>query len=643
MKKRLFAILLVVAMFAIVACGKKDDTGVVDETQPTESKTEATEGTDEPDETDEVVDYQNQVTVGNTTELSGDWIPYWQNNAADYDVYNFITGLSTVAVTFDGEYIIDPTVVASHEVTDNDDGTRTYTWTINEGLVYNDGTPITAKDYVASIAFWSSKVVGDSGASNTYGQYFEGWSEFAKGESNVFKGVNLDAEDEMTYSVTIAERYIPYFYELAMASASPTKLSFWTDDTVEIKDDGEGVYFSENFTLEAFEERFNEARREVDRPATGPYYLKSYDEAAKNAVLEINENYAGDYQGQKPSIQTVIVKKVEQATAIDELNTGSVDVLTAMGAGDEINAGLDLVDEGGFSFTSYPRAGYGKLQFVADEGPTQFVEVRQAIGHLLDRNEFAKTFTGGFGSVVNGPYGEAMWFYQETRAELNAELNQYAYSLESAVALLEEGGWVYDAEGNDYTEGIRHKKLEDGTYMPLVIEWAASENNAVSELLVVMLQENEDVAAAGMQINQTIMSFPELLNWVYRDDSEDAKYGVPTFHMFNLASGYTPRYDLTNTYTTDPALIAQGTNTNFILDEDLAKLAADMVLVDPTNQDEFKSRFVDFIVKWNELLPDVPLYSNEYHDFYNEKIENWEVNDIVELVDVVLYANVKGH
>ena len=57
------------------------------------------------------------------------------------------------------------------------------------------------------------------------------------------------------------------------------------------------------------------------------------------------------------------------------------------------------------------------------------VEVRQAIAHLLDRNEFAKAFTGGFGSVVNGPYGESMWFYQETKAELNERVNQYPYSL----------------------------------------------------------------------------------------------------------------------------------------------------------------------------------------------------------------------
>lgn len=631
MKKRIYSILLLVAMLTLVAC-KKDDTG---------TQTKETEDTKGADETEGNSEESNQIIIGSTTELSGDWIPYWQNNAAEKDVYDLITGLGISEVTFDGEFVINDTAVESYKVDDNEDGTKTYTFTIKEGLVYNDGTPITAMDYVSAYMFWSSKAVGDAGAQNSYGRYLKGWSDFSKGESKEFAGVRII--DEMTYAVTIAAEYIPYFYELSMVSGNPLKLSFWTDDTVEIKDDGNGAYFSDNLTKENFEERFNEARREVNRPSTGPYYLKSYDEASKTAILEINDKYAGNYEGQKPSIQTVIMKKVETATALDELSTGSVDVLSQMSSGDEINAGLDLVDKGGFAFSSYPRAGYGKLQFVCDEGPTQFIEVRQAIAHLLNRNEFARTFTGGFGSVVNGPYGDAQWFYQETKAELDGKLNQYPYGLESAVNLLEEGGWVYDKDGKEYTEGVRHKKLDDGTYMPLVIEWASSEANPVSELLVVMLQENADVASAGMQINQAVMAFPELINWLYRDDSEEEKYAVPTYHMYNLGSGFTPVYDRSMDYTSDPALIAQGWNTNFIIDEELEKLSQEMVLVDPDNAEGFKAKFVDFIVRWNELLPDLPLYSNIYHDFYNDKIENWEVNDTVQLVDVVIYANVKGY
>lgn len=580
-----------------------------------------------------------QITIGNTTELTGDWVPYWTNNAADYDVYNFIMGYGTVDMTFGGEYVINETVVEKYDIKENEDGSKTYTWTIKDGLKYADGSPITSMDYVTSVLLWSSPQVQETGAKASYGNDLKGFSAFNKGESKVFTGVNLI--DEKTFAVTIAADRLPYFYELPAVSVGPTKLSYWADETVTIKDDGEGCYFSDNFTTEAFKDHWNKVRFGVaDFPATGPYKLVSYDESAKVAVMEVNDNYIGDYTGQKPKIQTIIYKKVNQETSLDELATGQVDLLSGMASGDEINAGLDLIDKGGFNYTTYPRSGYGKLVFQCDFGPTQFVEVRQAIAHLLDRNDFAKAFTGGFGSVVNGPYGESMWFYQETKGELNEKLNQYPYGLENAVKVLEDGGWVLDKDGNPYKEGIRHKKLEDGTLLPLVIEWASSEKNAVSDLLVVKLQENPDLAAAGIQINQTVMTFGELLNYMYRDSSVDAKYGVPTYGMYNLATNYTPVYDLRNTYTTDPDMIKAGYNTNFLLDKELEGYAKSMVLIDGTAKDEFKKQFVNFVARWNQLLPDLPLYSNMYHDFYNAKLQNYNMNSLVRISTALLYSYV---
>lgn len=582
---------------------------------------------------------QGELALGNTTELSGDWIPHFQNNAADLDIYNMITGYNTVDFTKDGEYVLNDTVLKSHEITENSDGTKTYTFNINKGLKWNDGTEIKAEDYVAYILLWNSKVVGDMGGKNNIHLYIDGWKEYAQGESKEFKGVSLLGDYE--FALNIAAESLPNFYELPMISSMPEKLSFWTDENVTVADDGEGAYLSENFTVDAYKDIINEQRKAVPRVTSGPYDIKNYSETDKIAVLEINPEFKGNYEGVTPSIKTVIYKKVTQETSFDELETGSVDLLLQMATGEEINSGLDLVDAGGFEFNEYERSGYGKLQFTCDFGPTQFIEVRQAVAHLLDRNEFARTFTGGFGSVVNGPYGTAMWMYQETKSELDEKLNTYSYSLGEATKLLVDGGWVYDEKGNDYESGIRHKKLDDGTFMPLVIEWASSEKNPVSELLVIKLQENPDVAAAGMKINQTVMSFPEMLNYIYRDGSQDPKYKVPVYGMYNLASGFTPRYDRSNEYTTDPVKVESGYNTNFILDADLERLAQEMVLVDGDNKDGFKEKFVEFQVKWNELLPDVPLYSNIYHDFFNEKLTDYEGNDIWDISKAILYANVK--
>ncbi len=639
MQKRVLALLLTVVMvFTLAGCKGKNDTGI--STEPTATPTESTEEPTATEAPATPTEPTGQIIIGSTTDLSGEFIPFFQNGAADNDVYQMTNGYSTVAVTSAGEFIVDKTVVKDNKVTDNEDGSKTYTWTINSGLVWNDGTPITAKDYVANLLLWSSKLVADMGANNTIvGMYFKGFADYSSGKTKEFSGVNLISDD--TFSVTIDAANLPYFYELGLVSVQPTKLSFYTDDQVTIADDGKGAYLSDNFTLENYEAKINAARTTIPAITCGPYNAVSFNESSKEAVIEVNPKFAGDEEGLKPLIKTIIYKKVTTETALDELKTGSVDLLNGMASGDEINAGLDLVDKGGFAYTSYDRNGYGKLQFVCDFGPTQFVEVRQAIAQLLDRNDFAKAFTGGFGSVVNGPYGPAMWMYQDTKDTLDEKLNAYAYSLDNAVKALEEGGWVYDKDGKDYTTGVRYKKLDDGTYMPLIIEWASSEQNAVSDLLVVKLQNNPDVAAAGIQINQTVMTFTELLSYLYRDGSTDKKYSVPTYNMYNLGTGFTPIYDQAATYTSDPERIKAGDNTNFITDEELSKLAKDMVLVDPTDKTTFESKFVSFIERWNYLLPDLPLYSNTYHDFYNAKLKNYNPNGIWDMSYALMKAYVE--
>lgn len=578
-----------------------------------------------------------QIIVGNTTELTGDWITTFQNNAADNDVLNFISGYSVVDITIEGEYVIDETVVKEYDVTENTDGSKTYTFTINKGLKWNDGVEVKAEQYVGGILLWNSYFIRQLGGSNTGAFRLVGHSPYASGDTNVFEGVRLLGDYQ--FSLTINPTYVPYFYELAMVGYGPTRLDYWLGD-VNVKDDGNGAYFDQEITLEDFEDHFRDARNNPIYPASGPYMVESYDEASKTAVLKVNPNYAGDRTGQKPAIETVIYKRVIQDTMIDELATGSVDALVGILQGDYIDAGFDLVDQGGYNYLSYPRAGYGKLTFVCDFGPTQFKEVRQALAHLLDRNDFARTFTGGYGNVINGPFGEGQWFYQETKNTLDSKINHYSYDADRAVELLEDGGWVYTATGAPWTpaSGPRHKQLEDGTYMPLVIQWASSEQNAMSDLLVISLAENPDLIDAGIVIEQTQMTFTELLSWHYRDGSQDPRYEVPTYNMFNLATNFTPMYDLTKWYSQDPADIANGSNTNFILDDKLESMIAELVLRGPEDRDGFKNDWVDFIVYWNELLPDLPLYSNILHDFYSDKIQGWNNSPFWRMHHNVLYS-----
>lgn len=636
----LLVLSMVLSAFAF-ACGKKTD-------EPAENDTETEapaddENAEEPadDETAErPTEPSGQLIIGTTTEMSGDFSGVWQNNASDADVRRLVQGYGTVDQTDEGEYVIDDSIVEKYDTKENEDKSKTYTFTIKQGLKFADGKDITAKNYVAATMLWSSKLIGPDfcKGKNTAGIDLVGYDAFSKGETKEFAGLHLI--DDYTFSATINPNKTPYFYELNSVASSPEDLEFWLGKDVDIKDDGDGCYFVEDINTEEFKNAVKAARDKKTLPSSGPYMLEKYDEAQQLATMVINPNFQGDRVGRKPLISKVILKKITQATQIDDLKTGGVDIIKKIGDGKTINAGMDLTEGEGFAYTDYPRAGYGKIAFSCDVGPTQFPEVRQALAYLLDRNDFAKQFTGGYGSVVNGPYGTAQWFYQETKKELEEKLNSYPYDPAKAVELLEKAGFTLNESGAEFKEGdgIRYKKMDDGKLMPLEIKWASTENNEVSDLLVVKLAENPDLVKAGIKIQRDAMSFDELLNWLYRDASQDAKYGVPTYNMFNLASGFTPWYDRKYDYSTKEEMIKMGYNTNFIFDKELEKTATDMVMVAPDQRDAFKDNFVKFIVRWNELLPDLPLYSNQYHDFYNAKLKHWVTSEMKGLTATILDA-----
>lgn len=639
----LLVLSMVLSAFAF-ACGKKTDEEPEEPGTETETPAEDENAEDEEPADDETAERptepSGQLIIGTTTEMSGDFSGVWQNNASDADVRRLVQGYGTVDQTDEGEYVIDDSIVEKYDTEEHEDGSKTYTFTIKQGLKFADGKEITAKNYVGSTLFWSSKLIGPdlAGGKNTAGIDLVGYDAFSKGEKKEFEGVHLI--DDYTFSATINPENTPYFYELNSVSAGPEDLEFWLGKEVDIKDDGDGCYFAEDINTEEFKNAVKAARDRKTLPSSGPYMLEKYDEAQQLATMVINPNFQGDRVGRKPLISKVILKKITQATQIDDLKTGGVDIIKNIGDGKTINAGMDLTEDEGFAYTDYPRAGYGKIAFSCDVGPTQFPEVRQALAYLLDRNDFAKQFTGGYGSVVNGPYGTAQWFYQETEKELDEKLNSYPYDPAKAVELLEQVGFTLNESGAEYKEGdgIRYKKMDDGKLMPLEIKWASTENNEVSDLLVVKLAENPDLVKAGIKIQRDAMSFDELLNWLYRDASQDAKYGVPTYNMFNLASGFTPWYDRKYDYSTKEEMIKMGYNTNFIFDKELEKTATDMVMVAPDQRDAFKENFVKFIVRWNELLPDLPLYSNQYHDFYNSKLKHWVTSEMKGLTATILDA-----
>ena len=541
----------------------------------------------------------NDIIIGNTTELSGQfrYAAFGKSspNAADNDIEKMTTGLATVSKTKEGGYEWNSYVVDSHNEVVNEDGTKTFTIKIKDDLKFSDGSPVTAKDYVAfTLAFYTQVATQASGRQVT-GKTIVGYDDF-----NAYTGpdstegtkelAGLRLIDDYTFAVQIAADYIPYFYDVTYASFSPSYRAMWIGDA-DILDDGNGCYFTDDFyakkgddyvlaaLIKATATDTSEASY-AKYPYSGAYCVKSFDTADSSAVLVKNEYYKGSYDGATPSIAKVVYKKVVAATQLEDFKAGGIDVISGITGGAATDEAIALADANPdkYVYTHYSRAGYGKLGFRADYGPAQFSAVRQAIAYCMNRGQFAKDFTGGYGGVVDGPYYTGSWMYKEA-VKQGMILNAYATSADSAIEVLEKGGWIYAADGSEYKEGVRYKKIPaeyateddknyqsvDGTYkttevngdyyMPLVINWYGTVDNEFTDLLQTGFKANENVTAAGMVVYNTTGDFAPMLDELYQAAVYGYYAGSPMYCAFNFATGFNSAvYDYSFNLTIDPSM-----------------------------------------------------------------------------------------
>ena len=708
MSKKLIALLLLAALVvgcALTGC-KNDGDGQTTTTAPEAVVREIQKGT--------------RVILGSTTELSGDfrWPGFGGSSAgaSDQDITWLTVGYGTMEIDQSGAYQWNKTAVKSHNETENDDGTYTIDIVINEGLKFSDGSAITAKNYVASILSFSSPVSVAAGHSGMSGQAFVGYSEFraytgadapeeAKKE---FSGVRLLGEYE--FSLTVSSDYYPYYFAYTYGAVDPDFLALVLGEGVDVKDDGNGCYLTDNFYAMTEGEDATYVKAEEIKanrydttkyPYSGPYTISKWDEGNSEATLLANPEFQGNFEGVKPTIETIVYRLLVQETQLDQLKKGEVDVLSAITGGNDTKAALAVVDGTNFSEVHYQRAGYGKIEFECDFGPTMFASVRQAITYALNRTEFCQTFTGGYGVVVDGPYSPDFAMWKAVKDDIN--LIDYSYSVANAEKALVEGGWIYNSKGEDFVPGqtgvdaVRYKKLTaeeaeacggvnktyasvnntdgvtyktvkigDDYYMPLAINWFGTTPNDVTDLLNTMLANSKDVAGLGMVIRATVGDFTQLLGEIYRDASYGYA-GTPTFGMFNLATGWnTAVYDYAFNWSLDEAYFGYSANKLYdeydvafpyditaeklSLEDAMAKSGGKLgmnylsmgMVYNAKTEDEYNAWWEAYIERWNQLMPDIPLYSNMYYDVFNAKITGFVTSPFFGMARAIIYADVKA-
>ena len=161
------------------------------------------------------------IVYGASTEIGGDFAPgaWYTNNATDKMLRDLSTDYYTVVTDQGGAYVVNNTVTDSIEGTVNEDGTKTFTIKVKEGLTYNNGDPINIYDFAWYPVFSCSKLMTDVGAKLTGYLSYVGGQDYYDGKATVVSGIRI--LDDYTMSVQIVADKVPYFYDEAYAQGDP--------------------------------------------------------------------------------------------------------------------------------------------------------------------------------------------------------------------------------------------------------------------------------------------------------------------------------------------------------------------------------------------------------------------------------------
>ena len=556
--------------------------------------------------------FENSAILGSSTELSGAFrASSWGKSSpgsSDLDIEELTTGFATVQTGIDGAMMWNMKALAEEPTsTLNEDGTLTYTIKILDNLVFSDGSAITAQNYVASILANSTAVSVAAGGTGNSGLQVVGYDAFkayeGEGDKVYFEGVKLI--DEYTFSITFAKEYSDYYYAQSYASYSPVPMALYLGENEIVVNEDKSCGLSDGFYAKVEKDGTStyamvdvinaNLKWDSDLPYSGPYTVANYDASSLVATLKLNPNYPGDDARGVPSIETITYVKIVSETQMDQFKSGQIDVVAGITGGDDTKAALALVEAEPekYAETHYDRAGYGFIGLRCDLGPASDLYARQAILYTINRPEFAQSFTGGYGTVVHGPYFEGMASFKANADTIN--LNPYSYSADAANEVLDEGGWIYNDKGEEYvagTDAIRYKKLSgyelseqnimystvDGKYktlkingeyyMPLAFNWYGTQPNNVTDMLITAWQANPNATTEiGMYITYTSCDFTTGLYGEYLQIEAYGWDGVAKCCGINYATGFTSAiYDFAFNWTIDQSMYADYSNT-YLMDE----------------------------------------------------------------------------
>lgn len=344
MKKVGSLLLAVLMVLSLAACGRTPaEPTQTPSTQPS-TETPTTEAT-EPAPTYAI----DTLTVGTTAAIE----------TAVFGEYNFdmlASGVSELPLVYQdtkGEY---HPLLATYATED----AATWTYTIQDGMTWSDGEPVTAEDILFTLQYDQA-----NGSANFEAQT----GEDGKVTEAKYTGYTL-SDDKMSISLTLA-------------SPNVRELSNMTSFRVMPKH----VYEGKNTVTEV-----------EGRITCGPYVLESFNKEAGTITFAVNEYYP-----QKPNVEKIVYQLFgNEDTMYLALQQGDIDMVWAYSTGVAGTYQDVLSTDTNVSLVNVAAANApAVLAFNNAKGLFSDENLRQAVSYALNYEEFKTYFGSAYAEIPN--------------------------------------------------------------------------------------------------------------------------------------------------------------------------------------------------------------------------------------------------
>ncbi|MBM7650265.1 peptide/nickel transport system substrate-binding protein [Bacillus ectoiniformans] len=269
----------------------------------------------------------------------------------------------------------------------------TYTFELEEGVKFHDGTDFNAEAVVKNVDRWLT-----SNDEATFAYFASQFGGFKGQETAVIKEVKADGENKVVF--TLNRPQAPFLKNLAM---SPFSISSPT-------------------AIEEHGDKYGE-----NPVGTGPFKFESWK---RNDTITLVKNEEYHKEG-NPKVDKLIFKVIEDNSArLNALIKGEVDLIDGLNPSDAEK----VKNDENLQLFERPSMNVGYLGFNVEKEPFNNPKVRQALSHAVNKEALIKNFYEGTAEAAKNPIPPSINGY-------NDEVTDYEFDLEKAKKLLAEAGY----------------------------------------------------------------------------------------------------------------------------------------------------------------------------------------------------------